>query len=81
MSFKGSRGVSLTGSRIGSLTKGVVLTAVKPPVLTAVNPLGTGRCVIPDGLETPLSSLFDRGLSWILAASGPVPGAGEKRWA
>jgi hypothetical protein len=58
-----------------------VLTAVKLPVLTAVKPVGAGLCVEPGGRNTPLSSLFERGLSWILVASGPAPGAGEKRWA
>jgi hypothetical protein len=61
------------------LTGGGVLTAVKPPVLTAVKAVGTGLCVGAGGLVTPLSSLFDRGLSCTLADSDPVPGAGEKR--
>ena len=58
-----------------------MLTAVKPPVLTAVNPAGAELCVMGIGLDAPFSSLCDRGVSCVLADSGAIPGAGEKRWA
>lgn len=79
MSLEDSRAASRTGSLRVSLADGGVLTAVKPPLLTAVKLTGVGLCETLNGLATPLRSLFVKGASCVLAASGPLPGAGEKR--
>jgi hypothetical protein len=56
---------------------GVVFTAVKAPVLTGVKPAGAGVDVA-GGLDTPLSSLPDKGLSWMRPTSDAAPGGGDR---